>query len=137
MLQNAAKRFAAKQFLIVSEETIKNCFFRGLRLGVPDGSFFRFSLNKNMPNLADESYEEYLSIEDGFEIAGCPTNAEICEEVMQSRKEGGEDDTAENRPQKTQKTRRRHRKNKEVVAWLDAMRRQFQFQGMNMDLYFK
>ena len=90
-----------------------------------------------MPNLADESYEEYLSIEDGFEIAGCPTNAEICEEVMQSRKEGGEDDTAENRPQKTQKTRRRHRKNKEVVAWLDAMRRQFQFQGMNMDLYFK
>jgi len=51
---------------------------------------------------------------------------------VQSRQEG--DDTVEN---PTEGVTGLPPKNKEVLAALDTIRRQFQFQGMDMDLYFK
>ena len=129
-----AINFMSASWKDVSEETMQNCFFCDLRLGIPDGSFLWFSLNEILLNFINESYQEYLSIDDGLEIAGCPTDAEICEELMQSRKEGGKDDTAEN---PTKAVSDLSPKSKEALASLDTIRWQFQFQGMNMDFYFK
>jgi len=60
-------------------------FFCGLTAAVPDGPFLGFSLNEILLNFTNERYEEYLSLDDGLQVTGCTNDAEICEEVMQSR----------------------------------------------------
>ena len=78
-----AVNFISTAWNDVSADTIRNCFFRSLTPTVPDGPFLGFSADEVPPSLTQETYTQYVSLDDDLEVTGVQDDADICEEAKQ------------------------------------------------------
>ena len=66
----------------VSADTIRNCFFRSLIPTVPDESFLGFPSDEVPTSFTQETYAQYVNLNDNLEITGLQDDADICKEVL-------------------------------------------------------
>ena len=54
----------------VFSDTIRNCFFRSLTPAVPDEPFLGFSLDEVPTLFTQETYTQYVNLNNNFEVTG-------------------------------------------------------------------
>ena len=69
----------------MSANTIHNCLFRSLTPAAPDESFLGFPLDEVPASFTQETYAEYVNLDDNLEITCLQDDADICEEVLQNK----------------------------------------------------
>ena len=116
----------------VSADTIRNCFFRSLTPAVPDELFLGFSADEVPPSCTQETYTQYVSLDDDLEVTGVQDDAGICEEVLQNKQVEADDVNEESSADATAVT---PPKNKQVLHALAIIQRRLQFEGATMDTF--
>ena len=81
-----------------------------------------------------ETYTQYVNLDDGLEVTGVQDDTDICAEVLHN-KQVETDDVNEESP--VDATALTPPKNIEVLHALDTIRRQLQFKEEDMDIFFR
>ena len=118
----------------VSADTIQNCFFRSRTPATLDESFLGFTADEVPPSFTEETYTQYVNLDDGLEVTGVQDDADICAEVLHN-KQVETDDVNEESP--VNATALTPPKNKEVLHALVAIRRRLQFKGEDIDIFLR
>ena len=80
-----AVNFMSAAWNDVSADTIRNCFFCSLTPAVPDEPFLGFPSDEVPASFAQETYAQYVDLDDNFETTGLQDDADICKEVLQNK----------------------------------------------------
>ena len=129
-----AVNFMSAAWNDVSADTIRKCFFRSLTPATPDESFLEFTAGKVPPSFTQETYTQYVNLDDGLEVTGVQDDSDICAEVLHN-KQVETDDVNEESP--VHATALTPPKNKEVLDALNTIRRRLQFKGEDMDIFLR
>ena len=116
----------------VSADTIWNCFFCSPTPATPDEPFLGSTAGEVPPSFMQETYTQYVNLDDGLEVTGVQDDTDICAEVLHN-KQVETDDVNEESP--VDATALTPPKNKEVLHALDTYRRRLQFKGEDMDIF--
>ena len=81
-----------------------------------------------------ETYTQYVNLDDGLEVTGVQDDTDICAEVLHN-KQVETDDVNEESP--VDATALTTPKNKEVLHALDTIRRRLQSKGEDMDIFLR
>ena len=117
----------------VSADTIQNCFFCSLTPATPDEPFLRFTADEVPPSCMQETYTQYVNLDDGLEVTGVQDDTDICAEVLHI-KQVETDDVNEESP--VDATAFTPPKNKEVLHALDTISDDYNLKGRIWTYFF-
>ena len=80
-----AVNFMSAAWNDVSADTNRNCFFRSLTRATHDESFFGFTADEVPPSFTQETYTQYVNLDDGLEVTGVQDDTVICAEVLHNK----------------------------------------------------
>ena len=80
-----AVNFMSATWNDASADTIRNCFFRSLTPATPDESFLRFRADEVTSLFTQETYTQYVNLDDGLKVTGVQDDTDICAEVLQNK----------------------------------------------------
>ena len=127
-----AVNFMSAAWNDVSTDTIRNCFFRSLTPAVPNEPFL--SSDEIPTSFTQETYTQFVSLDDDLEVTGVQDDGDICEEVLQNKQVETDDDNEESSADATAVT---PPKNKEVLHALAVIQRRLQFEGADMGAFLR
>ena len=77
-----AVNFMSTTWNDVSADAIQNCFFHSLTPAVPDEPFLGFPSDEVPALFIQETYTQYINLNDNLEITGIQDVANICKKVL-------------------------------------------------------
>ena len=131
-----AVHYVNSSWNFVSADTIQSGFCRSLTPADFHEPFLGFPTDEIPLGFTKETYSQYVNVDEHVEVACVQDDADICEEILQSKQQQQKDDDI-NREDVADTITLTPPMNKEVLDALDVIRRRLQYQGANMDTFFQ